>query len=166
MISTHESYWSRDVTYHWPLTSPLFRIFCGTWNVNGKAPPTSLDNFLLEYEGHGEEEEGGAPVPDIYAIGCVRGWECEGVGCGKEWVKGGCGVWMVTVHVYSIIYIHVHMWLVMCEGVKEDVRVWEGVGEGWMWCVIDDCTYNVYILYVHMYVHVYVCTCICTYIIN
>ena len=52
-----------------PSSLPPDRIFCGTWNVNGKLAPSSLDQFLLEYEGQGEEEEGVAPPPDIYAIG-------------------------------------------------------------------------------------------------
>ena len=45
------------------------RVFCGTWNVNGKLPPTSLDQFLREFEGQGDR--GSRIVPDIYAIGLV-----------------------------------------------------------------------------------------------
>ena len=46
---------------------PLFRVFCGTWNVNGKPPPSSLDQFLREFEGHGDN--GASVTPDIYAVG-------------------------------------------------------------------------------------------------
>ena len=40
--------------------------------MNGRVPPSSLDQFLLEYEGHGEEGEGAAPPPHIYAIGSAQ----------------------------------------------------------------------------------------------
>ena len=43
----------------------LHRVFCGTWNVNGKSPPFNLDLFLLEYEGKNEEKP---RIPHIYAI--------------------------------------------------------------------------------------------------
>jgi phosphatidylinositol-bisphosphatase len=43
------------------------RVFCGTWNVNGKLPTCSLDEWLLHHQGEGE---GGSGIkPDIYAIG-------------------------------------------------------------------------------------------------
>ena len=42
-------------------------MFCGTWNVNGKLPTGTLDQFLLEYKAQGEE--GKEVKPDIYAIG-------------------------------------------------------------------------------------------------
>ena len=42
------------------------RVFCGTYNVNGKAPPPSLEEFLLEYE---LKDEKVSQRPDIYAIG-------------------------------------------------------------------------------------------------
>ena len=45
----------------------MSRVYCGTWNVNGKSPSVSLDQFLLDYEGVGEE--GRDVPPDIYAIG-------------------------------------------------------------------------------------------------
>ncbi|XP_065185036.1 inositol polyphosphate 5-phosphatase OCRL-like [Sycon ciliatum] len=35
------------------------RVFCGTWNVNGKAPPASLRDFLLVDD----------PLPDVFVIG-------------------------------------------------------------------------------------------------
>lgn len=44
----------------------VFRIYCTTWNVNGRVPPPSLDAFLQEYEVPGETA---SPIPDIYAIG-------------------------------------------------------------------------------------------------
>ena len=45
------------------------RVFCGTWNVNGKLPPSSLDQFLREFEGQGDS--GSSVVPDVYVIGLV-----------------------------------------------------------------------------------------------
>jgi len=36
-----------------------FRVFCGTWNVNGQSPPVSIKKWL-------DIEQG---MPDIYAIG-------------------------------------------------------------------------------------------------
>lgn len=43
------------------------RVFCGTWNVNGKPPSSSLDQFLREFEGQGDSDT--EVIPDIYAIG-------------------------------------------------------------------------------------------------
>ena len=42
------------------------RIFCGTWNVNGRHAPSSLEAFLLEYNVEGEELP--PPTPDIFAV--------------------------------------------------------------------------------------------------
>ena len=44
-----------------------YRVFCGTWNVNGRMPPDDLDAWLLEYRVKDGEKH--SPPPDIYAIG-------------------------------------------------------------------------------------------------
>ena len=41
------------------------RVFCGTWNVNGRWPPSTIEQFLLEYK---TEREKMTQAPDIYAI--------------------------------------------------------------------------------------------------
>ena len=43
------------------------RIFCGTWNVNGRMPPADLDAWLLEYQVKDGEKH--SNPPDIYAVG-------------------------------------------------------------------------------------------------
>ena len=42
------------------------RVYCVTWNVNGRVPPTSVDLMLKEYNVKGETD---SPIPDIFAIG-------------------------------------------------------------------------------------------------
>ena len=42
------------------------RIFCATWNVNGRSPPLTMDPLLREYDVKGDK---GSSQPDIYAIG-------------------------------------------------------------------------------------------------
>ena len=44
----------------------VFRVFCVTWNVNGRVPPSSLDPMIREFNIKGETE---SLVPDIYAVG-------------------------------------------------------------------------------------------------
>ena len=45
---------------------PSPRVFCVTWNVNGRVPPPSLDPLLKDYFVKGETD---SLVPDIFAIG-------------------------------------------------------------------------------------------------
>ena len=42
------------------------RLFCGTWNVNGKFPREDLSAWLTE---GAEADGGGASMPDVYVIG-------------------------------------------------------------------------------------------------
>ena len=41
------------------------RVYCVTWNVNGRVPPFSLDPLLKEYGIKGEDDS----PPDVLAIG-------------------------------------------------------------------------------------------------
>ena len=50
-----------------PRLLDIGRVFCGTWNVNGKLPPSSLDQFLREFEG--QADNGSGIIPDVFAIG-------------------------------------------------------------------------------------------------